>query len=124
MFTLIGPKNSPIVTRHDWEFIRNLWPTIVKSMPSEKPSIINLISAINESVHKYFPTIAIKLVIPDSCLVVAQQMSQNVPKIDLNDWKSIMNSSETALHAKSENRRKAYDETLNALIDACESGIL
>ncbi|KAJ8931974.1 hypothetical protein NQ314_015072 [Rhamnusium bicolor] len=50
LYILLGPKNAPIVARHDWQFIRELWPLIVKSMPSEKPSIINLIAVLTEAV--------------------------------------------------------------------------
>jgi proteasome activator subunit 4 len=58
---LLGPKQNPLVTRHDWEMLMNLWPAIVRSKPSEKLSVIRLMENIVESVHKHFPTITISL---------------------------------------------------------------
>jgi hypothetical protein len=58
---LLGPKLNPLVTRHDWEMLLNLWPAIVRTKPSEKLSVIRLMENIVETVHKLFPTITISL---------------------------------------------------------------
>lgn len=61
LYVLLGPKQNPLVTRHDWEMLMNLWPAIVRTKPSEKLSVIRLMENIVESVHKHFPTITISL---------------------------------------------------------------
>ncbi|XP_018576290.1 proteasome activator complex subunit 4 [Anoplophora glabripennis] len=124
LYVLLGPKSSPIVARHDWLFIRQMWPLIVKSMPSEKPSIINLISSVTEAVHKYFPTIAIKLIIPESTLATAYNLNSNVPICDLSNFRHVIDKGEEYLQKKSELRRLAYEGTLNDLLDAAEAGNL
>lgn len=82
LHVLLGPKSTPIVTRHDWNFVRDIWPTLVMSMPSEKPSVISLMNLIVEAVHKHFPTIAIKLELPQRCLDTVQLLKNSAPKID------------------------------------------
>ncbi|KAG5878460.1 hypothetical protein JTB14_022783 [Gonioctena quinquepunctata] len=121
LYILLGPKNSPIVARHDWNFIRDLWPTIVKSMPSEKPSIINLIMSITDVVDKYFPTIAVNLVIPQSCLTAAYKLGNNIPECDLSNFQSHISNGENYLMKKSQERKKAYEDTLDALVEALET---
>jgi proteasome activator subunit 4 len=124
LYVLIGPKNHPIVARHDWNFIRQLWPLIVKSMPSEKPSIVNLINAVLDAVNRYFPTIAINLVFPQACLDAAQVLSSGVPKCNLLDFQKYMDEGERALVVKCQNRTTAYNETVDGLLDACINGNL
>ncbi|CAH0550528.1 unnamed protein product [Brassicogethes aeneus] len=125
LYVLIGPKISPIAARHDWELIRDLWPAIVKSKPSEKVSIINLIGGIGDSVHRFFPTIAIKLIIPDSCIEAALSFCNAEPKVTIGDnFKNAIDNSKQYLQSKSDQRRLAYDTLLNSLLDACENGNL
>ncbi|KAJ8924060.1 hypothetical protein NQ315_006837 [Exocentrus adspersus] len=124
LYILLGPKSSPIVARHDWNLIRQLWPLIVKSMPSEKPSIINLIQSLNDAVHKYFPTIAIKLIIPESTLAAAYTLSNAHPACNLRDFQHAIDNGEEYLKTKSEKKRVDYEGTLNDLLDAVETGNL
>ncbi|PNF36512.1 hypothetical protein B7P43_G15901 [Cryptotermes secundus] len=79
LYVLLGPKQNPLVTRHDWEMLMNLWPAIVRTKPSEKLSVIRLIENIVESVHKHFPTITISLQIPELCLAAARQLWNSSP---------------------------------------------
>lgn len=124
LYLLLGPKSAPIIIRHDWKFIREIWPLLVKSMPSEKPSIINLVSAITDVVEKFFPTIAIKLVIPDDTLQAAYFLANNEPKCNLSRFQQQIANGENYLNMKSKERREAYDGTVNALLDVLQKGNL
>lgn len=124
LYILLGPKNSPIIGRHDWKFIKQIWPLVVRSLPSEKPSIINLVTSVTDAVDKYFPTIAIKLVIPESALNAAHNLRKNVPICDLSNFQTAIDNGEAYLKTKSDERRVAYDDTINALLDAVLSGNL
>ncbi|CAG9857916.1 unnamed protein product [Phyllotreta striolata] len=124
LYILLGPKSAPIIARHDWKFIQQLWPLLVRSKPSEKPSIINLMMALGDSIDKFFPTIAIKLVIPDSVIQCAVNFAGNVPKVDLKSCRHLIENGTDYLKRKSEERRAAYTATLDSLIDALESGTL
>ncbi|CAG9839520.1 unnamed protein product [Diabrotica balteata] len=124
LYILLGPKSAPIIARHDWKFIEQIWPLVVKSMPSEKPSIIALIMALNDTIDKCFPTIAINLVIPQSVLTAAYNFAKNEPVCDMDRFKALEANGEAYLKRKSEERRSAYDGTMNSLMDSLESGSL
>lgn len=124
LFLLLGPKAAPIIIRHDWKFISEIWPLLVKSMPSEKPSIINLVSAITDVVDKFFPTIAIKLRIPDSALDAAYILGKNHPYCNLRVFQHQIANGENYLNMKSKERRDAYDGTVNALLEVLQNGNL
>ncbi|CAH1108407.1 unnamed protein product [Psylliodes chrysocephalus] len=124
LYILLGPKTAPIIARHDWKFIEQLWPLLVKSMPSEKPSIISLIMALGEAIDKFFPTIAIKLIIPTSVIQAAYNLAQNQPLEKLKEYEQLAANGEAYLKRKSDERRVAYDKTLESLMDALESGNL
>lgn len=61
LYVLLGPKTNPLVTKHNWEMLSELWYILVTAMPSEKNSVIRLVEKLVESVHKHFPTITINL---------------------------------------------------------------
>ncbi|KAJ8979647.1 hypothetical protein NQ317_001354 [Molorchus minor] len=124
LYILLGPKSAPIVTRHDWEFIREMWPLIIKSMPSEKPSIISLMSSITDTIHKYFPTIAIKLIIPENVLKAAYNLNKNSPVCNLSQFQHVIDKGEEYLISKSDKKKQAYEGALNSLLDAVEKGNL
>jgi hypothetical protein len=62
---LLGPKQNPLVTKHNWELLSELWYVLVTAMPSEKNSVIRLVEKLVESVHKHFPTITINIEVCD-----------------------------------------------------------
>lgn len=120
---LLGPKTAPIIARHDWKFIRDVWPLLIKSMPSEKPSIVNLINNLSDAISRWFPTIAIKLVVPKGCLDAAYVLGEN-SKMSFDDFQSVIRSGEDRLLFESAQREKAYNETVDLLLEACVSGNL
>ncbi|XP_076268331.1 proteasome activator complex subunit 4-like isoform X1 [Rhynchophorus ferrugineus] len=125
LYILLGPKAAPIIARHDWNFIKDIWPLIVNSMPSEKPSIVNLITNLSDSVHKFFPTIAIKLIIPEKVLSAARNFAAVEPFVcDLSAFQRFIDDGEIYLKNRSLERRRAYDTTVSSLLTACETGNL
>ncbi|XP_066249765.1 proteasome activator complex subunit 4B-like [Euwallacea similis] len=125
LYILLGPKTAPIIARHDWNFIKEIWPLLVHSMPSEKPSIVNLITALTDSVHKFFPTIAIELIIPEKALKAAYDLAEVGPfKCDVKGFQALIDGGEEYLKRKSQERRMAYDHTINSLMENLEQGNL
>lgn len=59
LFTLLGPKKRPLITQKNWNFISQIWTALVNAEPSEKPSIINLLAIIRETVNKHYITLGI-----------------------------------------------------------------
>lgn len=79
MYILLGPKQSPLVTKRDWPLLNTLWPALVLSKPSEKLSVIRLKERLVEIVHKHFPTISIKIEVPQGCVEAAAHLWDNSP---------------------------------------------
>lgn len=40
LYVMLGPKTGPIIAKQDWEVARYLWPAVLNSPLSEKPSIL------------------------------------------------------------------------------------
>jgi len=72
LYVLLGPKQNPLVTKHNWELVSDLWFVLVTAKPSEKNSVIRLMEKLVESVHKHFPTITINLEVCRSTNVVGK----------------------------------------------------
>ncbi|XP_049827617.1 proteasome activator complex subunit 4-like [Schistocerca gregaria] len=125
LYVLLGPKQNPLVTRHDWTMLNSLWPAIVLAKPSEKASVINLLDNLVETVHKHFPTITINLEIPDTCLASARKLwnSSPLPSVDpISDTEVELGLQK--LHENSKYNLEQYLSLLNALMDALEQGNL
>lgn len=93
-------------------------------MPSEKPSIVNLINSVSDAVNRHFPTIAINLIFPEKCLNAATALTFNFPKCDLRSFQHFIAGGEEGLKLKCKKRADAYNETVNSLLDACSNGNL
>ncbi|KAL1501106.1 hypothetical protein ABEB36_006493 [Hypothenemus hampei] len=125
LYILLGPTRNPIIARRDWKFIQEIWPLLVQSKPSEKPSIVNLIAALTNSVHKFFPTITINLVIPEKPIEAAYALAEAKPYIcDLESFQNFIDKGEECLMQKSLEKKKAYEDTVQSLLDNLEKGNL
>lgn len=125
LYVLLGPKGAPIVSRHDWQFISEIWPLLIRSMPSEKPSIVNLITALTDAVNKFFPTIAINLVIPKRVLAEAYNLASVKPYVcDVSAFQNLIDNGEEYLKLKSLERREGYERTVECLLWNLEQGNL
>lgn len=125
LHVLLGPKSTPLIARHDWTFVHEIWPYLVTSMPSEKPSVINLMNLIVEAVHKHFPTISIRIDIPKGCLETADLLKMNVPRIDsvvLTD--EDIQSGIDELKSISKKNEDTYNMVMDMLHTAMTSGNL
>lgn len=124
LYVLLGSPNAPLIIRHDWDIIRDLWPLLVRSKPSEKPSIVNLMTAIVDAVRRLFPTISITLEIPEGSVVAATKLANIFPKVVLDDKFKEVIASGQQLKVQNENSMAAYNKTIELLLNACTSGDL
>lgn len=69
----INPYESLLV-KQDWGMVKELWPALVLSQPSEKPSVILLKESIIDMALENFYTTNIKLEISDSCVSAAAKL--------------------------------------------------
>ncbi|XP_015120172.1 proteasome activator complex subunit 4 [Diachasma alloeum] len=80
LYLLLGPRSSALVATRDWGFLRNLWPALVTSKPSEKMSVIRLKNSITDTVYRGFHNVAIKLNVPESCVEIAVELWDSSPR--------------------------------------------
>lgn len=116
LYILAAPRSTPIATRHDWKFISELWPLLVASKPSEKLSIVNQMNAIVDAARRTFPTIAITIEIPESCLTKAFEFGSNEPKVTLNNVEGIIETGIQNINRLNKERLEHYQNAINSLL--------
>lgn len=124
LYVLLGPKSQSLIVRHEWESVKELWPLLIRSCPSEKPSIVNLMATAREQIHQSFPTISIDLEIPESCLNAAQFLANSKPKIHIDNIDVLTKNGSNVLKLTSERNRLNYNELITTVLQAAESGLL
>ncbi|KAF5308174.1 hypothetical protein FQR65_LT06354 [Abscondita terminalis] len=118
LYVLLGSKNAGIITKHDWSLIKQLWPLIIKSKTSEKPSIVNLMGALTEAINN-FPIISIKFEMPEKCLDAAYGLAKNYPQVSLERFQEIIDAGPKLLKMEYQRKVSCYNETINSLLSAC-----
>lgn len=121
---MLGPKGAPIATRHSWSYIKDIWPLIIKSKPSEKPTIINLMNILVDSIHRQFPTISIMLEIPDRCLQFTNAIAKNIPAVHSEEFKKVIDHSPERLRLICDEKKNFYNKTVNILLESASNGTL
>jgi len=74
LYLILGPKGKSLLIKHNWETFAALCPAVIEASHSEKPSIIKVFSAVQETVVHHFETLTIILRLPDSVLAPALSM--------------------------------------------------
>lgn len=121
LHVLLGPKQNPVLVRHDWYMLNSLWPAIVKAKPSEKISIIRLLESVVDVVHKQFPTITINLEVPHSCELVARKLWECVSRDEDEAVASkLIETGKRELEARNKYNLEQYLSLLTALNYAVE----
>ncbi|XP_063991508.1 proteasome activator complex subunit 4B-like [Diachasmimorpha longicaudata] len=83
LYLLLGPRNNSLVATRDWNFLRNLWPALLMSKPSEKMSVIKLKNCLADTIFRGFHNVAIKLDVPDRCVEIAGELWESSPRPSL-----------------------------------------
>ena len=68
LYTLIGYKDKNMLTKHDWTTLNKVWPSIILSRHSEKPSIAKLLDLLFKHLQKHSETFAIENKITEKAL--------------------------------------------------------
>ncbi|KAG8223216.1 hypothetical protein J437_LFUL003567 [Ladona fulva] len=121
LYVLLGPKQQPLLTKHDWEMIVELWPTVIQMQPSEKLSVVKLLDSIEDTMHKHFPTITIELKIPDRCIEAAHDLWKWEP-LPMNSKPSEedIKDGEMLLDKKSKRNLELYHGVIEKMLDVME----
>ncbi|XP_076235371.1 proteasome activator complex subunit 4A [Calliopsis andreniformis] len=83
LYILFGPHEDPIIMKRDWKMLRSLWSAVILSKTSEKLSVIRLKENLLESINKRFPTIAITIEVPETCVTTAVNFWTTYPQPSL-----------------------------------------
>ncbi|KAK9752668.1 Proteasome-substrate-size regulator, mid region [Popillia japonica] len=118
LYILLGPKGTPIVARHNWAFIREIWPTLILSKPSEKQSIVNLMTSLNDVINRYFPTIHITLKLSEKCIERALELANTSNVINLDNFQEQINNSAEKMKKNSGDNLTTYNDILDMLLSA------
>lgn len=59
LYLLLGRPGKSLMVRRDWESLNMVWPALISSQHSEKPSIMRLMNALSDAVYYYMELIAI-----------------------------------------------------------------
>ena len=70
LYTLIGYKDKNMLTKHDWTTMNKVWPSILLSRHSEKPSVAKLIDMLFKHLQKHSETFALENNITDKALCI------------------------------------------------------
>ena len=60
LYTLIGYKDKNMLTKHDWSTLHKVWPSILLSRHSEKPSVAKLLDMLFKHLQKHSETFALE----------------------------------------------------------------
>ncbi|KAK8724601.1 hypothetical protein OTU49_011168 [Cherax quadricarinatus] len=85
LYLLLGRQNKSLMVRRDWESLNMVWPALIASKHSEKPSIIRLMNALSDAVYYYMELFAIFHQISPGVVKAAEALLQsNSPKVKNN----------------------------------------
>ncbi|XP_047484565.1 proteasome activator complex subunit 4-like isoform X1 [Penaeus chinensis] len=74
LYLLLGRQSKPLVVRRDWESLNMMWPALIATKHSEKPSIIRLFNALSDAVYYHMELFAVYHHISDSLVKTAENV--------------------------------------------------
>ncbi|CAH0594191.1 unnamed protein product [Chrysodeixis includens] len=120
LFMMLGPRTGPLVAKQDWDVVRTLWPAILNAPLSEKPSMVRLEQAFNDTLHRNFPTVNTRLVMSQSAVDVASLLLTEAQFTDLK-FTEQFNNAIAREAASSDRSERQYIELITELIKVVET---
>lgn len=120
MYMMLGPRSSPLLVKQDWELVRDLWPAVLNAPLSEKPSMVRLEQAFCETLHRHFPTINTRLVIPETAVTAASKLLSE-SQMSEPQFAAQLNSAVENETAVSDKAEQTYIEVVNELVKVIET---
>ena len=82
LYVLLGSKHRTLLVKHCWKTLSELYPKLVGSRHSEKPSISKLMDKIMSSIHQHFDTFTLTLNIPNNVIEMGKALFESrTPKL-------------------------------------------
>uniref|UniRef100_A0AAG5D0L9 Proteasome activator complex subunit 4 C-terminal domain-containing protein n=1 Tax=Anopheles atroparvus TaxID=41427 RepID=A0AAG5D0L9_ANOAO len=81
---LLYLKRRPrLITMNDWAFLARVWPALLRSKLSEKPSVVKLLDALRNVIHSEAPTYLLEVDIGEQVVERALALRTRVDELDL-----------------------------------------
>jgi proteasome activator subunit 4 len=74
LYLLLSPALISAIV-HDWQIMRSIVPLLAQADHSEKPTILNLISHIHNSIQKSYDGFSLKFEVSNTCLPLAAALN-------------------------------------------------
>lgn len=103
---------------HNWSVIKELWIAVARVLPSEKPSIIQLVTAISMLLMRTIETTSVHLTFTDECISSAQLLTE--PSLEGKELEQAARS-EAECGQKNEQH---YYELIDSLVEILTNGSL
>ena len=71
LYILIGHKDKSMLTKHDWSTLSKVWPALLLSRHSEKPSVAKLLDQVFKTLHKHSETFALEAQVSEKAVNLA-----------------------------------------------------
>ncbi|XP_050688195.1 proteasome activator complex subunit 4-like isoform X2 [Eriocheir sinensis] len=126
LYLLLGRQGKSLMVRRDWESLNMVWPALISSQHSEKPSIIRLMNALSDAVYYYMELIAIYHHTPDEIVRAAEALLQtDNPKVKDNVvTEAVVSSACENVLKKGRTNHELYTKLVMSLVEHLESGAL
>lgn len=111
-------KQRSLLVIHNWSVVRDLWIAVARILPSEKPSIIQLLSAISTLLYRTIETTSVHSTFTEECIKSAQVFSE----ANLGD-EELKKAAQKDLEWGQKNE-ELYYELLDSLVGLLTSGTL
>ena len=77
LYVLLGENKQCLMTKRNWSVMQRVWPALISSRHSEKPSIIKLLDTIINKLHKHIETTEINITVSAAALTVPVYLHAN-----------------------------------------------
>lgn len=124
LYLVIGRRSySSISIDPNWQFLRRLWPALVESPHSEKPSIVKLLDRICNLVQKSFDTFELRYDFPEDIKKTAASIWSS-PSIDTTIHSppdsEFMKQVKIQVEKRNSRRIEDYEQLVLKLVDLME----
>ena len=117
LYVLLGSKHRTLLVKHCWKTLSELYPALVGSRHSEKPSISKLMDKIMTSIHHHFDTFTLTLSIPNNVIEMGKSVydSRTQKLLEQCPDDATIENRKQKLDEQNENNVTNYHKLLDAL---------
>uniref|UniRef100_A0A0P4W4D0 Proteasome activator complex subunit 4 C-terminal domain-containing protein n=1 Tax=Scylla olivacea TaxID=85551 RepID=A0A0P4W4D0_SCYOL len=126
LYLLLGRQGKSLMVRRDWESLNMVWPALIASQHSEKPSIIRLMNALSDTVYYYMELFTIYQQVPQRAVSAAEALLQSDnPKVKDGVLSvEILSSAAENVKNKGRTNHELYNNLVSSIVQRLESGTL